>query len=132
MNISPSQKLKSMGLVLPPAPPPAGVYKPVLVVDNFLYVSGQGPMQNDSSLMVGRAGDDLNLEHGFHETKQGIRFTISEEARREVLQRLLRLNHERYKEEVVQGLHDKKKKKASTPRKKKKIPVKDDGQMDLF
>lgn len=62
MNMSPSQKLKAMGVVLPPAPPPAGVYKPVLVVDNFLYVSGQGPMQNDGSLMVGRAGDDLNLE----------------------------------------------------------------------
>ena len=25
---------------------------------------------------------DLELEHGFHETKQGVRFTISEEARR--------------------------------------------------
>ena len=51
---------------------------------------------------------DLNLDHGFHETKQGIRFTISEPARREVLQRLLKLNHERYAEEVKQGLHDKK------------------------
>jgi hypothetical protein len=51
---------------------------------------------------------DLNLGHGFHETKQGIRFTISEPARREVLQRLLKLNHERYAEEVKQGLHGKK------------------------
>lgn len=58
--------------------------------------------------------------HGFHQTKQGIRFTISEAARREVLDRLLRLNHERYKEEVAAGLHDKgtKKKKASTKPKK--------------
>jgi hypothetical protein len=51
---------------------------------------------------------DLELGHGFHETKQGIRFTISEPARRELLQRLLKLNHERYAEEVKQGLHDKK------------------------
>ena len=51
---------------------------------------------------------DLNLGHGFHETKQGVRFTISEPARREVLQRLLKLNHERYAEEVQQGLHCKK------------------------
>jgi hypothetical protein len=49
---------------------------------------------------------DLNLGHGFHHTKQGLRFTISEEARREVLGRLLALNHERYEEEVRQGLHD--------------------------
>ena len=48
---------------------------------------------------------DLDLGHGFHETKQGIRFTISEPARREVLDRLLALNHERYEEEVRQGLH---------------------------
>jgi hypothetical protein len=51
--------------------------------------------------------DDLVLEHGFHETKQGLRYTISEEARREVLGRLLKLNHERYAEEVKMGLHEK-------------------------
>jgi hypothetical protein len=49
----------------------------------------------------------LALGHGFHKTKQGVRFTISEAARREVLQRLLKLNHERYAEEVKQGLHSK-------------------------
>jgi hypothetical protein len=51
---------------------------------------------------------DLDLQHGFHSTKQGVRFTITEAARREVLDRLLQLNHERYAEEVRQGLHDKK------------------------
>ena len=61
---SPSEKIKSLGLLLPPAPPPAGLYKPVLVVDNFLYVSGQGPMQADGSLYKGRVGDNLNLEQG--------------------------------------------------------------------
>ena len=59
---SPSDRIKALGLVLPPAPPPAGLYKPVLVIDKFLYVSGQGPMKSDGSLMTGRAGDDLNLE----------------------------------------------------------------------
>jgi hypothetical protein len=55
---------------------------------------------------------DLDLGHDFHTTKQGIRFTISETARREVLDRLLELNHQRYAEEVAQGLHDKKKTKG--------------------
>lgn len=58
----PSQKIEELGLVLPPAPPPAGVYRPVLVVDNFLYVSGQGPVQSDGSLITGRVGDDMELE----------------------------------------------------------------------
>ncbi len=48
--------------------------------------------------------EDLKLEHGFHETKQGVRYTISETARREVLDRLLLLNHQRHKEEVKAGL----------------------------
>ncbi|WLT40717.1 BREX-1 system adenine-specific DNA-methyltransferase PglX (plasmid) [Synechocystis sp. B12] len=70
-------------------------------------------------------GDGLN--HNFHDTKQGLRFTISEEARREILDRLLQLNHQRYKEEVAQGLHNKKgKKKASKP--KQSAPA---NQLDL-
>ncbi len=61
MNNLPSQRIATLGLKLPPAPPPAGLYKPILVVDNFLYVSGQGPMQSDGTLMTGRVGEDLNL-----------------------------------------------------------------------
>jgi enamine deaminase RidA (YjgF/YER057c/UK114 family) len=61
MNTLPSERIKKLGLQLPPAPPPAGLYKPILVVDKFLYVSGQGPMQNDGTFMTGRAGDDLDL-----------------------------------------------------------------------
>ena len=73
-------------------------------------------------LMVGKTS---NLDHGFHETKQGIRYTISETARREILDRLLELNHQRYAEELADGLHDKKAKKAvgaSRGRKKKSEP----------
>jgi len=50
--------------------------------------------------------EDLGLEHGFHETKQGLRYTISETARREVLDRLLLLNHERHAQEVAARLVD--------------------------
>lgn len=74
----------------------------------------------DQAVAVAYGWSDLDLDHGFQQTKQGIRFTISEPARREVLQRLLKLNHERYAEEVKQGLHNKKKgadKKAPPPRK---------------
>jgi hypothetical protein len=61
--------------------------------------------------------DDLDLGHGFHQTKQGLRYTISEAARREVLDRLLALNHARYAEEVAAGLHDKGAKKGKGGRK---------------
>jgi len=77
--------------------------------------------------------DDLQLDHGFHETKQGLRFTISEEARQEVLGRLLKLNHERCAEEVAQGLHDKKAKGKKGRRKKGTTKhTKDTKQKELF
>lgn len=62
MNKKPSEQIRELQLQLPPAPPLAGVYKPVLVMDGYLYVSGQGPMQADGTYMTGRAGADLNLE----------------------------------------------------------------------
>lgn len=61
----------------------------------------------DNAVVTAYGWTDLELNHGFHETKQGVRYTISEPARREVLARLLKLNHERYAEEVKQGLHEK-------------------------
>ena len=57
-------KIKELGLTLPPAPKPIGVYKPVLVIDKFLYVSGQGPLLPDGSLMKGKVGADLDLSQG--------------------------------------------------------------------
>lgn len=64
--------------------------------------------------------EDLKLEHGFHETKQGLRYTISEAARREVLDRLLLLNHQRHEEEVKAGLFEKGAKANGKGRAKKK------------
>lgn len=77
----------------------------------------------DNAVAVAYGWSDLDLNHGFHETKQGVRYTISEDARREVLARLLRLNHERYADEVKRGLHDTKKAKATTKPKPPKVNV---------
>lgn len=49
--------------------------------------------------------NDLELGHSFYETRRGVRFTCNEAARTELIHRLLKLNHERYHEEVRQGLH---------------------------
>mgnify|MGYP001978241790 FL=1 len=64
MNESPEKRIASLGLQLPPAPKPAGVYRPTLLIDKFLYVSGQGPMKLDGSLIKGRIGKDLDLDQG--------------------------------------------------------------------
>jgi hypothetical protein len=84
--------------------------------DSPLTALRESLLEMDKAVASAYGWDTLDLGHGFHETKQGIRFTISESARREVLQRLLKLNHERYAEEVKQGLHDKKKGAAKKPK----------------
>jgi hypothetical protein len=66
----------------------------------------------DQAVAAAYGWDDLALGHGFHETAQGLRFTIDESARREVLGRLLALNHQRYAEEVAMGLHEARSTKA--------------------
>ena len=69
-------------------------------------------VEMDHSVAAAYGWAELVLDHGFHQTKQGLRYTISEPARREVLGRLLSLNHARYAEEVRQGLHDTRAKKV--------------------
>ena len=94
----------------------------------------------DHAVAAAYGWSDLALDHGFHETAQGVRFTISEAARREVLGRLLELNHQRYAEEVAAGLHEAKVKAKAKAEVEEKAPksgrrkkTKDDqGVLKLF
>ena len=69
-------------------------------------------VEMDQAVAAAYGWADLHLGHGFHETKQGVRYTVSEPARRTVLDRLLALNHQRHEEEVKDALHDKAAKKG--------------------
>ena len=62
--MSAEAKLAELKLELPPAPKPMGVYKPVIVVGNLVYVSGHGPLKPDLSLIKGRVGAELSLDEG--------------------------------------------------------------------
>ena len=64
MKTNTDSRITELGLVLPPAPKPAGVYKPVLIIDKMLYVSGHVPVRNDGSLITGRLGKDLQTDEG--------------------------------------------------------------------
>jgi hypothetical protein len=72
----------------------------------------------DNVIATAYGWSNLDLSHDFHEMKQGVRYSISEAARREVLARLLKLNHERHTEEIQQGLHETKVKSKRTKRTK--------------
>jgi enamine deaminase RidA (YjgF/YER057c/UK114 family) len=68
--MSAEARLTELQLTLPPAPKPAGVYKPVVQVGNLLYVSGHGPLRADGTLITGRVGLDLTEEEGRQAARQ--------------------------------------------------------------
>ena len=51
-------------MTLPPAVPPGGIYKPLVVVGDLGYLSGHGPYLGDDKYITGRLGQDLDLEAG--------------------------------------------------------------------
>ena len=76
-----------------------------LVMGNGTITNPQSPITNHQSPITNHQSAITNpLNHNFHQTKQGLRFTISETARRDILDRLLALNHARYAEEVKAGV----------------------------
>jgi enamine deaminase RidA (YjgF/YER057c/UK114 family) len=70
LQLTPEQRLKELGLILPPAPKPMGVYKPCLIDGQHLYLSGHGPVLENASLIKGRIGKDMNEEQGKLAAKQ--------------------------------------------------------------
>lgn len=64
------EQIEKLKLTLPPAPAAAGVYKPVMTVGKMLYVSGQAPVRNDSSLITGKLGKDLDTKEGYEAARQ--------------------------------------------------------------
>lgn len=64
MTTSAQERFLKLGLILPPAPKPLGIYKPYLVDGKYLYLSGHGPVQPDGSLIIGRVGDDMDKDQG--------------------------------------------------------------------
>lgn len=61
-NLTPDQRFEQLKLTLPPPPTPLGVYKPFLIVDKFVYVSGHGPLKEDRTFIIGKVGVDLTAE----------------------------------------------------------------------
>lgn len=88
-------------------------------------------VEMDNAVASAYGWDDLELGHGFHETAQGIRYTISESARREVLSMLLKLNHERWEEEQKQAALEGEEPKSKGGKKAKRSKP-SDGQMGLL
>lgn len=69
-SMSAESRLQSLGVDLPPAPTPAGVYRPLLIDGDLVYVSGHGPVLPDTTLMTGRVGSEVDFEAGVTAARQ--------------------------------------------------------------
>lgn len=91
-------------------------------------------VEMDQAVLEAYGWSDIALRHDFYEVdylpeNDRIRFTIHPDARKEILKRLLALNHQIHAEEVAQGLWEKKKALAKGKQKEKK---EDEGYGGLF
>ncbi len=70
VDMSADAKIEELGLKLPPAPQPMGVYKLIVIIGNMAYLSGHGPVLDDGSMTTGRVGDDIDLNGGHAAARQ--------------------------------------------------------------
>jgi len=59
-----AETLGRLGVEMPAAPEPKGVYRPVVVVGTLAQTAGHLPMKPGGELLRGRLGEDLDLEAG--------------------------------------------------------------------
>jgi len=64
-NRTPEQRLRDLGIALPPAPGAAGDYLPYIITGNLLMTSGQLPWIDGELKFKGKIGGELSLEQGY-------------------------------------------------------------------
>jgi len=62
--MTPEEKITQLGLSLPPAPKPVGLYQPVVVSGKLAFLSGQLSRDAQGKLLTGKVGKDLSLAEG--------------------------------------------------------------------
>ena len=66
---TPEEKIKSLGLQLPPVTKPIANYVKYVRTGNLIYLSGHGPTKADGTNITGKVGKDLTLEQGYEAAK---------------------------------------------------------------
>ena len=63
--MTPYDRLKELGLELPTPATPMANYVPFVLVNGFLYLSGQGPRRADGSMCTGKVGSDVSVAEAY-------------------------------------------------------------------
>lgn len=66
---TPEEKLKELGIVLPPASKPIANYVNAVRSGNLIFLAGKGPKRADGTDVTGKVGKDLTIEQGYEAAK---------------------------------------------------------------
>ena len=58
-------KLKELGITLNSPPSPVANYIPVQQTGNLIYLSGQGPRNENGEFITGKVGSDITAEEAY-------------------------------------------------------------------
>ncbi|MEQ4598263.1 MAG: RidA family protein [Methylobacteriaceae bacterium] len=62
---APYERLATLGIVLPPAPPPIANFVTHVIEGRILYLSGQGPREADGTLHTGKVGSQVSVAEAY-------------------------------------------------------------------
>jgi enamine deaminase RidA (YjgF/YER057c/UK114 family) len=63
--MNPEEKLRQLGIVLPPPPPAVAAYVPWVRTGNLVLTSGQLPWKDGQMAFAGKLGAELNEQQGY-------------------------------------------------------------------
>lgn len=65
MNSTPEQNLSRLGIDISKPASPAANYVPAVQTGNLVFISGQGPIRPDGSMVTGKVGDTVEFEEAY-------------------------------------------------------------------
>ncbi len=67
--MSAEARLKEMGIVLPSLPKPTANYVPYRLAGNLLFLSGQGPRDENGKALTGKLGAEIDTAEGYRRAR---------------------------------------------------------------
>ena len=75
--ISPEERLKELGIILPAAPAALGAYVPCMQAGNLLFLSGQLPLRDGKLTHTGRLGESVSVSDAQEDARQTVMNALS-------------------------------------------------------
>ncbi len=77
LPVGAEQRLKELGIKLPPPPEPFGTYVEAVQTGNLLFLSGILPTEGHAAKIIGRVGTELDVEAGRDKVTRVVRLCVS-------------------------------------------------------